>query len=78
MSLNPKTQLAILYIPPVIFGLMALDALYVAFTDPTRAHIMQAVLWFSLSVIFLSTATMARRRHIAHQSRQRDSSNESE
>jgi hypothetical protein len=59
----------------MLFALAGGCALVAAFEDPRRARIAQAVLWFSLCIVFLSIARIKRK---AIQSEQGDSSKKPE
>ena len=74
MPVNPKTKVTLLRIVAILYAVAAVFAVVAAFEDRPRARIAQAVLWFSLCVIFLSAARIKRK---ANQSHQGDSSNQS-
>ena len=75
MPLNPKTRVTLVRIAAILYALAGGCALLAALEDHKRSHIAQTVLWFSLSVVFLSVARIKRK---AIQSQQGDSSNKSQ
>ena len=74
MPVKPKTKVTLLRIAAALYALTGALALVAAFEDRPRARIGQAVLWFSLCIVFLSIARIKRR---ANPSEQANSSNKS-
>jgi uncharacterized membrane protein len=75
MPVKLKTKVTLLRIAAVLYALAGGLALVAASEDRPRARIAQAVLWFSLCIVFLSIARIKRK---ANQSEQYDSSNKSQ
>lgn len=75
MPVQPKTKVTLLRIAAVLYALTGGLALVAAFEDRPRARIAQAVMWFSLCIVFLSIARIKPR---ANQSEQENSSNKSQ
>ena len=75
MPINPRTKVTLLRISAILFALAGVCAVVAAFEDRPRGRIAQAVLWFSLCIVFLS---IARNKRKAIQSEQEESSNKSQ
>jgi hypothetical protein len=73
--MNPKTKVTLSRIAALLFALAGGVALVAAFQDHKRTHMAQAVLWFSLCIVFLSAGRNARK---TIQSEQGDSSKKSQ
>ncbi len=71
MPVKPNTKVTLLRIAAVLYALTRGLALAAAFEDRSRARIAQAVLWFSLCIVFLSVAARFKRK--ASQSKPEDS-----
>ena len=76
MSMNPKTKVTLSRIAALLFALAGGVALVAAFQDHKRTHMAQAVLWFTLCIVWLSAGRRNARKAI--QSEQGDSSKKSQ
>ena len=81
MPINPRTKITLLLIAAIIFALTSAVALVGAFqahqqNENAKSYIAQAVIYFSLCIVFVSVARIIKRK--ASQSEQGDSSNKSQ